>query len=64
MIEYYVINKNSPDIWKKPAMIERLKVLVFPLIYCNNLFNFHTCTIIILNIFFLYVLIPLKVTLF
>ncbi|XP_062980671.1 acyl-CoA dehydrogenase family member 11 [Elgaria multicarinata webbii] len=25
MVEYYTRNKNSPDIWKKPAVIERLK---------------------------------------
>ncbi|KAH0627263.1 hypothetical protein JD844_002777 [Phrynosoma platyrhinos] len=25
MVEYYAKNKNSPDIWKKPAVIERLK---------------------------------------
>uniref|UniRef100_A0A8D2Q939 Acyl-CoA dehydrogenase family member 11 n=1 Tax=Varanus komodoensis TaxID=61221 RepID=A0A8D2Q939_VARKO len=25
MLEYYTRNKNSPDVWKKPAVIERLK---------------------------------------
>uniref|UniRef100_A0A803SZX4 Acyl-CoA dehydrogenase family member 11 n=1 Tax=Anolis carolinensis TaxID=28377 RepID=A0A803SZX4_ANOCA len=25
MAEYYVRNKNSPDVWKKPAVLERLK---------------------------------------
>ncbi|XP_042329437.1 acyl-CoA dehydrogenase family member 11 isoform X2 [Sceloporus undulatus] len=25
MVEYYAKNKNSPDVWKKPAVLERLK---------------------------------------
>lgn len=29
MAEYYARNKNSPDIWKKPALITKLKVHAF-----------------------------------